>query len=94
MDGRDDYLLINYKFPTPGNVAYVTAFDSRGHAVRSIVAGSLCGTSGSFRWDGLNNSGAPIPRGVYIILTEVFDLQGKTKKYPYRCRLPLRLVSQ
>lgn len=81
MDGRDDYLLIHYTFPAPGNVAYITAFDSRGRAVRSIIAGSLCGTSGAYRWDGLDNSGAPLPSGVYIILTDVFDLQGKTKKY-------------
>jgi hypothetical protein len=81
MDGRDDYLLISYQFPAPGNVAYVTAFDSRGRAVRLIAAGSLCGTTGGFRWDGLNDSGSLVPYGVYIILTEVFDLQGKTKKY-------------
>ncbi|HEX5668319.1 MAG TPA: lamin tail domain-containing protein [Chitinophagaceae bacterium] len=81
MDGRDDFLLINYHFPSPGNLASVTAFDSKGRAVRSIIAGSLCGTSGSYRWDGLDHSGALVPRGVYIILTEVFDLQGKTKKY-------------
>ncbi len=81
MDGRDDYLLINYQFPAPGSVATITAFDSQGRAVRSIVQGALCGSSGSFRWDGLDHSGAVLPPGVYIILTEVFDLQGKTKKY-------------
>ena len=81
MDGRDDFLLINYRFPKPGNVAYVTVFDSQGRAIRSLANASLCGITGSFRWDGLNNYGTLVSRGVYIILTEVFDLQGKTKKY-------------
>jgi hypothetical protein len=81
MDGRDDFLLINYRFPNPGNVAYVTVFDSQGRAVRSLASASLCGITGSFRWDGLNNYGTLVSRGIYIILTEVFDLQGKTKKY-------------
>ncbi|HLO80434.1 MAG TPA: lamin tail domain-containing protein [Chitinophagaceae bacterium] len=81
MDGRDDYLLINYQFPKPGSVATITAFDSRGRAIRSITKAALCGSSGSFRWDGLDNSGTIPPSGVYIILTEVFDLQGITKKY-------------
>lgn len=81
LDGRDDHLFISYRFPSPGNVAYVTAFNSRGMPVKAIATASLCGTTGSFRWDGLTNSGALAPAGVYIILTEVFDLQGKTKKF-------------
>jgi hypothetical protein len=81
MDGRDDFLLVNYRFPKPGNVAYVTVFDSQGRAIRRVAQASLCGITGNFRWDGLNNYGTLVPRGIYIILTEVFDLQGKTKKY-------------
>jgi Lamin Tail Domain len=81
MDGREDFLLIHYRFPKPGNIAYITVFDSQGRLVRNLAQASLCGISGSFRWDGSNNYGTLVPRGIYIILTEVFDLQGKTKKY-------------
>ncbi|HSF46718.1 MAG TPA: lamin tail domain-containing protein [Chitinophagaceae bacterium] len=87
MDGRDDFLLINYQFPKPGNVAYVSVFDSQGRMVSTIATASLCGISGHFRWDGLNNYSTLAPRGVYIILTEIFDLQGKTKKYRHTVAL-------
>jgi len=80
MDGRDDFLLINYQFSKPGNVATVAAFDGQGRLVRTIARSSLCGTSGFFRWDGLTESGISAPSGVYIILAEYFDIFGKIKR--------------
>ncbi len=81
MDGRDDFLLIRYAFPKPGNVASVVVYDANGRAVRDIARSSLCGSSGFFRWDGLNDSGGKLSSAVYIIIVEIFDIQGKTKRY-------------
>jgi Lamin Tail Domain len=80
MDGRDDFVLINYEFPKPGNVATIMVYDSQGRAVRTVAKSSLCGRSGFFRWDGLSETGGAVPRGVYIILAEYFDIQGRTQR--------------
>jgi hypothetical protein len=80
MDGRDDFLLIRYQFPKPGYVATVLVFDGQGRTIRTIARGSLLGTNGFFRWDGLSESGEPVGKGVYIILTEYFDTLGKTHR--------------
>jgi hypothetical protein len=80
MDGRDDFLLISYQFPAPGTVASVTVFDDRGRTVRTVARSSLCGTSGFFRWDGLGVNGQALTTGVYIVLTEYFDTNGKTNR--------------
>jgi len=81
MDGRDDLLMIQYQFPLPGVVANITAFDNRGRPIKYIARNSICGTSGSFKWDGLDQAGTRLPAGIYIILTETFDLTGRTRQY-------------
>jgi hypothetical protein len=81
MDGRDDLLLIHYNFTKPGVVANVTVYDTRGRPLKYIARNQICGTTGSFKWDGLDEAGAILPKGLYIILTHTFDLTGKTMKY-------------
>ncbi|MCC6692931.1 MAG: hypothetical protein IT253_06005, partial [Chitinophagaceae bacterium] len=34
-----------------------------------------------YRWDGLGEKQQKLSSGIYIIYTEVFNLQGKTKKF-------------
>ena len=42
----------------------------------------LChATKGSFRWDGLREKQQKLPQGIYIIYTDVFNANGKTKKF-------------
>lgn len=80
-DGYDDFLTIAYQFPEPGYVCNITVFDARGRTVRHLVRNGLCGTKGYFRWDGLDEKNQQTGMGIYIILTEVYNLKGKTKKY-------------
>jgi Lamin Tail Domain len=81
MDGRDDFIFINYNFPAPGYIANITVFDGTGRPVRYLARNSLCGTSGHFRWDGTGEMGTKLQIGNYIILTDVFLLSGKTKRF-------------
>jgi hypothetical protein len=81
MDGRDDYILIEYSFPEPGYVASITIFDSNGAPVNNLVQNALCGIKGHFRWDGVGNDNTTLRRGNYIIVTDVFHTDGKTKRY-------------
>ncbi len=80
-DGLDDFATIDYSFPEPGYVANITIFDAAARPVRYLQRNALAGTKGYFRWDGLGEKNQILSVGIYIIYTEVFNLQGKTKKY-------------
>ena len=80
-DGTDDFATINYRFPEPGYVANITIFDGSGRPAKALVQNALCGIKGYFRWDGLGEKNQKLPVGIYIIYTEIFNLQGKTKKF-------------
>jgi Lamin Tail Domain/Bacterial Ig-like domain len=80
-DGQDDFATIQYNFPEAGYVANITIFDAAGRAVRFLERNTLAGVKGYYRWDGLGEKQQKLPVGLYIIYTEVFNLNGKTKKF-------------
>ena len=80
-DGIDDFATIDYSFPSPGYVANITIFDANGRAVRYLQRNALCGIKGNYRWDGLGEKYQKLPVGIYIIFTEVFNLNGKKKQF-------------
>jgi hypothetical protein len=80
-DGMDDFATIDYSFPSAGYVANITIFDANGRTVRYLQRNALCGIKGSFRWDGLGDKFQKLPVGIYVIFTEVFNLNGKNKQF-------------
>ena len=80
-DGQDDFGTISYTFAEPGYAASITVFDASGRPVRYLQKNALCGTTGSFRWDGLGERNQQLPTGIYIVYTEVFNLKGKKKQF-------------
>lgn len=80
-DGMDDFATIDYLFPTAGYVANISIFDAGGRIVRYLQRNALCGIKGSYRWDGLGEKNQSLPVGIYIIYTEVFNLEGKKKHF-------------
>jgi hypothetical protein len=80
-DGMDDFATINYSFPSPGYVANITIFDANGRAVRYLQRNALCGVKGNFRWDGLGEKFQKLSVGIYVIYSEVFNLDGKKKQF-------------
>ena len=80
-DGQDDFASIDYNFQEAGYVASITIFDASGRPVRYLQRNALCGTTGSFRWDGLGERNQQLATGVYVVLTEVFNLSGKKKQF-------------
>jgi hypothetical protein len=79
QDGHDDQLTIQYKFPGPGYTCSIIIFDHAGRPVRYLIRNNLCGTSGFFRWNGLDEKTHSLPAGVYYLVTEIFNLEGKRK---------------
>ena len=80
-DGQDDFATLEYNFPEPGYVANITIFNASGRPVRYLQRNALCGTKGSFRWDGLGEKSQQLATGVYIAFTEVFNLKGNRKQF-------------
>jgi hypothetical protein len=80
-DGMDDFATVNYTFPSPGYIANITIFDAAGRPVRYLQRNALCGIAGNYRWDGLGEKSQSLPIGVYIIYTEIFNLEGKKKAF-------------
>ncbi|HPW42403.1 MAG TPA: lamin tail domain-containing protein [Bacteroidales bacterium] len=81
MDGKDDVLNINYMFESPGFIASITIFDTRGRLIRKLIQNELLGTEGTFSWNGITDHGQKAAIGIYIILFEAFDLNGNKRNY-------------
>lgn len=80
-DGRDDFTFIRYQLDQPGYMATVTIHDSYGRLVKTLVFNQSISSQGQWRWDGLDDSSYPLGAGIYIIVTELFDLKGRRKKF-------------
>ena len=80
-DGQDDFATIDYRFQEPGYIANITIFNAMGRPIRYLQKNSLCGTTGTFLWDGLGEKNQLLAVGVYIIFTEMFNLKGNKKQF-------------
>ncbi|MFN8288871.1 MAG: lamin tail domain-containing protein [Chitinophagaceae bacterium] len=80
-DGHDDIATIAFAVTEPGFVANVTIFDAAGRPVKHLVQNGTLGLKGYWNWDGLNDKGQKLPVGNYIVLTEIFNLQGRKKQF-------------
>ena len=80
-DGRDDFTSIHYKMDESGYTANLTIFDAMGRPVRQLVRNNTLSNSGYWTWDGLSEEGHALLAGIYIIFTEIFNLEGKCKRF-------------
>ena len=80
-DGHDDVAVVRYKMSEPGYVANLTIFDALGQPVRRLVNNDVLGITGKWNWDGLDDNGNKLPIGIYIIYTEIFNLQAKHRQF-------------
>ncbi|MXV53040.1 hypothetical protein GS399_18880 [Pedobacter sp. HMF7647] len=90
-DGFEDVLNINYKFPNPGMVANVIIYNSRGVTITHLIKNMTLPATGIFSWDGLNENQQKSAVGIYFMQMEVFNLNGKVKKYTKSFALAARL---
>jgi hypothetical protein len=80
-DGQNDHLNISYQFDKPGYLASIMIFNVSGQFIRHLVNNELLGTEGTYGWDGIMDNRQKAPAGIYIILLELTDLDGKILKY-------------
>jgi hypothetical protein len=84
-DGYEDFLIIDLQFPGTGNVVSVNVFDETGNFVKKIADNLLAGPQADVIWDGTDESGSIVQRGIYIMLISVFDETGRTWKLKKVC---------
>ncbi|MCX6234696.1 MAG: lamin tail domain-containing protein [Bacteroidetes bacterium] len=90
-DGFNDILNISYKLNEPGYAASISIYDSNGRLVRHLANNRLIGSEGVLSWDGLNDTGERVLVGIYVVLVEVFNLQGTVQRYKECCVVGGRL---
>ena len=87
MDGVNDVLLIKYRFQSPGLRAIILILDPRGRLIRDIAGNQLLGTKGFFTWDGTDTNGRMARTGIYLVLAEVYGINGGSRRYRNTCVL-------
>ena len=79
-DGQDDLLNIQYQFKETGTLLSAYVFHQNGQLLSKVIDNRLCGTAGSFSWNGFDAKNNRLPEGVYVVLIETFNLNGKTQR--------------
>lgn len=90
-DGYNDELTIKFRLSKPGYIANVRIFDAIGRQVKFLVKNQSLAQEGSWLWNGESESSQKLSIGVYIILVEVFDQDGRTKAFKKTCTITDRL---
>lgn len=86
-DGYNDIAAIVYTVDQPGYMINIGIYDAAGRVVRNLVRNGLLGMMGNWNWDGLDDRGEKIPIGTYLVLAELYNLQGK--KYIFKTAITL-----
>jgi hypothetical protein len=86
-DGYHDILQIICSPDKPGYVAHLRILDAYGNTVRTLGRQELLGQEGKWNWDGLDENGQVLNPGIYILLGELFHIDGETKVLKRACVL-------
>jgi hypothetical protein len=90
-DNFEDLLTLSYQLDQNSSVATVNIYSDKGRLVRKLIKNQTIGTNGILTWDGLEDSGSVAGIGIYIVLFDIFDLQGNTKRFKNNCVLAGKL---
>lgn len=82
-DGIDDYAFIHLQMQERGYAANVTIYDVNGRKIRQLIKNDILGMKNMYKWNGLGDAGKPAARGIYIVYTQIFNLQGRVKKFKH-----------
>lgn len=80
-DGYNDHCMISYRFEDSGYTMNIYVFSTGGQLVRHLAKGELVGQQGGVVWNGTDDNGNRVPLGIYVIVTEIFNLDGRVKQF-------------
>ena len=79
-DGLDDFTLIKFSLDKIGYIGNIKIFDVKGRLINHLVRNETFSQEGFYRWDGITDEGYKARTGIYIVLIDLFDLDGNSKK--------------
>ncbi len=79
FDGIEDQLTVYYHFSKSGTNCTIDIFNQSGFHVKNLVKNQLCGYDGYYRWNGLDDENHRLNTGIYFLVANLFDLDGKRK---------------
>lgn len=80
-DGFDDSAEIRLSFAEGENRVSITILDKRGCIIKKLANNNLCGTEATFRWDGTNDNSRIQPPGIYLVVMECWNENGKRRRW-------------
>jgi len=89
-DGFEDLVSVGVFPGGEGNVITVTIFSDRGYQVRRLAERVTADEGARFVWDGLSDTGARLPAGLYIVIAESFNTAGSSRRWKKVCALLYR----
>ena len=75
-DGYEDVAIISYHVHEEGYTGNIQIFNASGRQVKHIARNELLGITGSFVWDGRDESGQLSRTGIYLVYFDAFNLKG------------------
>lgn len=84
-------MRLQYNFVDLANTIYCHVYDLNGKKRFTIASGLSVGSTGELVWNGKDNSGKPLPRGIYILLVEA---KNSSKHYFLRKQLTVVLATK
>ncbi|MBO9571800.1 MAG: gliding motility-associated C-terminal domain-containing protein [Chitinophagaceae bacterium] len=82
-DGVNDFATIQFRISEPGYMVNLTIYDIAGRKVKYLLKNELLGINSIFTWHGEDDRGNKLPTGIYIVVSEIFNLQGKTNRFKH-----------
>jgi hypothetical protein len=71
------FTTIRYELDQPGWVGSFSIYSASGLLVQTLAQNQVLGSSGLLTWSGTDTAGARVRPGYYVLLVELFDLNGK-----------------
>ena len=78
-DAYDDICGIYYNLDKNGYSINIKVFNSNGLLIRNLLNNNLTNSQDVIYWDGCDDNNRIVEAGIYIIMTEIFDLEGNVK---------------
>ncbi len=89
-DGYNDFLSVSIRQAGKQSIVRVLVYDMKGRRVRELTGQALIGDQFITIWDGLNDDGQLNECGIYVILTETFDMDGNVRRHKTSCALNIK----
>jgi hypothetical protein len=87
QDGYNDILTLTYKFDEPASVANLHIYNAEGRIVKTILKDEILKEKGFFIWDGTDSNGNKASVGIYFIILDVVETNGRKTIFKEKCVL-------